>query len=196
MDTLSISSGRPTLDITTRPAKVYIRNRRPVFRVRRSRPVMHVEKKAPSFKVNWLNVRAQTGIEYSSQISDKYNDEAFKRAMEAISQISRRSKNSMLLENRGNPIAGISKERISAAVRLNNAPRRIQNPQMEWDLGYFKVEWTDQQVEIEWDVSSTPEITVEPHVVEIRVRNNPAVRIRVNKDAVRNAVGVRIDKKI
>jgi hypothetical protein len=189
MDTLGISNERPVLDITTRAAKLHIRTRRPVLKIKRAQPVMRVERRAPAFKVNRLNVRAQTGIAYSSHIAEQYNDDAFRATMEALAQISHKN-NVLKLDSHVKPVVTAVK---TAAV---STPKRVEGGQVEWDLGSFRVEWSVQQVEMEWDVSARPEITVEQHVVEIRLRNHPAVRVRVNKDAVRNAVGVKVDKKI
>lgn len=197
MDTTGISNGRPYLEITTRAAKLHIYNKRPTFRIRRVKPVMRVEKKAPTFKVNWLNVRAQTGRASALRMAEQQNDEAYKKTMEAIARISQKGDRLMQIQNKGNEFARISRERMREVIPdINIGLMPPQTLQMEWDIGYFRIEWSEHAMEIEWDVDTSPDIYVEPYVVEVRVRNHPPVRIKVNRSAVRNTIGGKVDKKV
>lgn len=197
MDTLSITNVRPVLEITRTPAKLNIRTKRPVLKIKHSPAYMYVSRKAPTFKLNWLSVRSGIGLTPAVQMARHYADEAKQKVMQAVQNIVQNGDYMSHIEADNNPIAKIAEERLlSAGPDINIGLTLPQKEELEWDLGYFRIEWSRHLTEIQWEVDTKPEIYVEPYFIEVRIQNHPEVKIKVSRNSTRNTVGSRVDKKI
>lgn len=197
MDTLSITNVRPVLEIIRVPAKLNIRTKRPVLKIKHSPAYMHVNRKAPSFKLNWLSVRSGIGLTSAIQMTRQFADESKQKVMQAIQNIVQKGDYMSHIEANNNPIAEIAEERLqSANADINIGLTLPQKEELEWDLGYFRIEWSRHLTQIQWEIDTKPEISIEPYSVEIKIQNQPVVKIKVNRNSIRNAVGSKVDKKI
>lgn len=193
----SVMRNRPVLDITTRAAKVQIRRRRPQFKVRHSSPKMMVRKKTPTFRKKRL-VTPRGRKAPVVQLSKRF----IRQPLTHISKVSNilTKENDTLINNEENKnlVSTMMEEPIETVIpkaEVSVIPDEMI--QLEWDKGYFDIEWTRDILEIEWDVDMVPEITVEPHAVEIRVRNyDGSTKSRVSRKLLNKSVGVKVDKKV
>ncbi len=84
----------------------------------------------------------------------------------------------------------------NAAYQRRLAEAEVRS-HMEWDLGSVSVDWEITPPQINWEIGR-PQVEVEPHAVEIRLRQYPKVFISFERDVARNLkmTGRRIDKRI
>ncbi|MGI6176580.1 MAG: DUF6470 family protein [Christensenellales bacterium] len=199
MNRISIQTIRPELEIHTTPAKMNIVSRKPALRIRNVRPVMRVRYKSPTFKVtNRQRINTQMGIRSVLQEQSAYTDKAWQETMTAIADIVHmydRMKN----PQNGETIPIIMRDRSMqktkpADVNVGLTPE--EKAKLEWTSGEMVIEWEKGEMIIEWEGPMGPQIEIEPHVVEVRIRNRPSVKVTVSKQHRKQDVGEKIDKHI
>lgn len=195
MNSLSIHTERAMIEITSRPAKLYIQHPKPTFKIRRDLPQMKIERKLPTFDVNWEDVRASSGAASPFQLGKIFAQRGKQKGMEAIADIVQRGDT---LKNVNDPQA-FEKVAVSVSVKdmpeLNIGLMPKEKARIEWDPGYCTIEWTDPVLQIEWDKDFRPTIEWEPYAVEVRLRNRPLVQIRVNLEHI-PGTGNKVNKEI
>ncbi len=195
MNSLSIHTERAMIEITSRPAKLYIQHPKPTFKIKRDLPQMKIERKLPSFDINWEDVRASSGTASPFQLGKIFAQKGKQKGMEAIADIVQRGDT---LKNVNDPQAF---EKIAVSVSVKDMPELNiglmpkEKARIEWDPGYCTIEWTDPVLQIEWDKDFRPTIEWEPYAVEVRLRNRPLVQIRVNLEHI-PGTGNKVNKEI
>lgn len=96
-----------------------------------------------------------------------------------------------------NSTEAMIEKRLDETPSINDVNAVIQQQMdVEWDKGYFEVDWTQGSMEIEWDLQSRPDIQVEPHSVEIRLRHNQNIVLKIREKAIKKALGNKVDKRV
>ncbi len=196
MNSLSIHTQRAVIEITSRPAKMYIEHKRPNFKIRRSDPKMKIERKMPSFDIKWEDVRKDSGQPSPLQSGKDFAAKGKQKVLDAIRSIVERGD---ILKDVTDPMA-FEKVAVSVSVKdmpeLNVGLMPKEKARIEWDPGYCTIEWTDPVLQIEWDKDFRPTIEWEPYAVEVHLRHRPLVKIRVNLEHIPGAVGAKVDQEI
>ncbi len=205
MGALSIQTSRPYLDITTTRARIDITNKIRRFSAKRTPPQMKIERQAASYKVDWSQVWARSRRNTSVNMK-KYNAQAVRqRTEQPMAQVQRHANsanaNVMYTENyRGSSTASLTQPSLQdimdSGMELNLASLADSKPNVQFDPGYMKVEWTSGELQIEWDDDFMPEITVTPHSVEIRLAGHKEVKIAVDEQRVAHNGGKKVNKRV
>ena len=185
MNSLSIHTLRAEIEITSRPARLYIENNMPSFDIRRELPSMRIERQLPQFIVNDEYQKVdktakgtgpqETGTKTANAALTKTGEDDGKHTQSTETAISVTVKDS---------------------PEMNVGLKSREKARLEWEPGYCTIEWTDPVLQIEWDSDFMPTIECEPYAVEVRLRNRPLVLIRVNLENIPGSVGVRVDQRI
>lgn len=195
MNVLSIHTERAQLEIHTEPAKVTISNARPTFVINRTRPEMRVVRQMPQFNIEYEEVPG-TGVQLEAlQLSPHLRGASTPAASKDAQTKSTETLKTILS---GKALGEIVSKNNTLAKPQEVSRRRVaeKRASIEWETGVFEVQWTRPSIEIEWDVGGGPVIEVEPYYVEIRLKNQPSVVIKVNNENLRNGVGDRVDEKV
>lgn len=195
MNVLSIHTERAQLEIHTEPAKVTISNARPTFVINRTRPEMRVVRQMPQFNIEYEEVPG-TGVQLEAlQLSPHLRGASTPAASKDAQTKSTEALKTILS---GKALGEIVSKNNTLAKPQEVSRRRVaeKRASIEWETGVFEVQWTRPSIEIEWDVGGGPVIEVEPYYVEIRLKNQPSVVIKVNNENLRNGVGDRVDEKV
>ncbi|MGI6152238.1 MAG: DUF6470 family protein [Christensenellaceae bacterium] len=203
MKTLSIQTTRPTLDITSTRAQLNITNKIRRFTSKRTPPQMTVQRQAPSFKVDWSTVWAQSGRrspeklqQHMRQVSRQKVDQAIQRTVKNGDYL---GKLNSYIDSKRDPIGELAFDNmLSDMPELNVASMPESMPDIVWDPGGIKIEWTTGEITIDWDDDYMPDVTVSPHSVEIKLSGRSEVKITVNPDRVEQTRndGRKINEKI
>ncbi len=197
MDAVRVQSERPVLEITTHNAKLHITHSKPRMRIRTKRPTMHIERQQPTFKMNWADVQKQIKGNLGTGFSPEYKSRMRQKTLEAIGKLSVMG-DKMAHTETGQTIPIILKDEFlhkpMPEVQLQSLDPAT--PKVEWNEGHFSIEWSDYVLEIEWEEADAPEIQVEPYSVEVRIRNEPVVRFKMNPKKVKDPVGNNVDKTV
>lgn len=185
MNSLSIHTQRAEIEITSRPARLYIENSLPSFDIRREMPAMRIERQMPQFVVNdnYLAID-KTDKNTGSQ------EAGTKTANAALTSTGENEGN-----NKRSPESAVSVT-VKDSPEMNVGLKPREKARLEWEPGYCTIEWTDPVLQIEWDSDFMPTIEWEPYAVEVKLRNRPLVLIRVNMENIPGSVGIRVDQRV
>lgn len=193
MNVLSIHTERAQLEIHTEPAKVTISNARPTFVVNRTRPEMRVIRQMPQFDIEWEELPGTGSQSATLQLSRQFG------AAAGNAQDTQTESTEALKTILGGNALGDIVKRSNTLAKPQEVKKRLvaeKRASIEWDQGVFEVQWTKPGIDIEWNMGQGTVIDVEPYYVEIRLKQQPSVVIRVNREALRNGVGDRVDEKV
>ena len=188
------------IGINTIPAKVVINSAtRPQMRIIKEPPRMEIERQAPALKVEAQRQRPL-------RLADKLR-------LTAPAAVGRpktpRPVTDLILEAAKSQYPQSSGVSLSAyALELNKAlngyvgavdsetmPQNM--PNIEWEAGYVNISWSNAQMKIEWDKDNyLPSFSVEPHTVEIFLREKPYIKIAVSDEVIAAMYGARLDEEI
>ena len=194
MNVLSIHTERAQLEIHSEPAKVTISNSRPTFVINHTKPQMHVVRQMPQFNIEWEEIPGTGGQAATVQLSRQFGGGSASQSSTEQTESAEAIKTILS----GDALGGIVKESNTRArpTELKKQLVPQKRASIEWETGVFEVQWTKPSIEIEWDTGNGPTIEVEPYYVEIHLKNQPSVVIRVNHENLRNGVGDRVDERV
>jgi hypothetical protein len=196
MQGISITTQRAQLDIRTKRAELIIERPRPRMNVRTRRARMTINRRMPTFKVNWEQVRAESGLVPSIRFAIENGQFGSQQGWQAVGEIAQNG--DRMMDSTGlDVIADISRERSRRQRpegEFNVAPMPRNLPQVEWDHGEFSVEWEPYELEVTWDMPK-PQIRFNPHTVEIKLSRYPLVKITYDPEFFEKRIK-KLDKKI
>lgn len=202
MKVLSISTSRPTLDITSTRAQLQIKNTvRRRFTAKRTPPSMNVSHVNPKMTVNWKQAWANRGVRSPEHHRKYQNDISRQKVYESIAKTNSDAAFMGAVEdyaytdvNRVGQLA--MQDMLYDNIPDINIAQPNPMPDVTWDKGSLSIEWTPGDLEIVWDDDFRPQLTVTPHSVEIRLNGHKEVRVTVNENGVSSASGKNVDKKV
>ena len=189
----AIETSRPELRISTKAAKLNIRQARPEFTVRHKRPKMEIRKRVPQFKISRSYSSAGTNKSAAIQISRRFIRVLPSRAPNFMEKLVAESVVQEGFDMEALQLNEADETALQMIAAENEKGAEVPDPvSLEWDKGAFEIEWTKGIMEIDWDVT-TPEIFVEPCDIKIYVMNNIKKNVELSASA---RTGAKVDKKI
>lgn len=179
---LEITTERAQIEIITHRPTVEIVRRKPQLRVTRSPAQMHIEKKAPVMKLDRTAQWQALHIGPVMQQAQAMYRQALSDGLDAVGSIAGEGTALMDIQNSGNTIAQLAQQRLDSNDGGDLNTSMLPPPEVQWDPGYFNVNWTAHQLQLDWDVSTWADIRVEPGYVEIRMAKYPSLVIKVHYD--------------
>lgn len=194
----------PYVDINTTNAVVEIRNHPVRLKVESEPAQMRVKRTAPTFKVNWKALRAQSGQrspDYQRRhMQGQYQQQFYQGVRNMVGDTERMG--ALHEHKKGGPeiVASVAHRRMSAKHKRNYNMEMLPKdmPKIEWQPGSVEIEWDPYRLEMSWEGDIYPEISVTPHTVEIRLINGETVRVGENeaKSIEMRGFGRRIDQEV
>ena len=197
---LNIDQQFAEIGVRSTPAKMNISMPRMQMRISTETPQMQIDRKAPTFKVNRKKINDSSGLKAPLELAKTYRDRGRQAALRGARQA----------KDDGNYIANpkIPGDKAIPQLAKNKASARLQkpdynvglmpasSPEVVWDKGYMRVNWSKHSVVIDWDGEYMPEMTVDPkYSVEVFLRKQPYFRVFV-EEAVSPGAGRYIDHAV
>lgn len=185
MPRIHIEKQNAQIGIKTTKAQVQITSHRPKMKIKAPVPNFTVEHKQPAFKVDWQRVRSESGLPGPIAKSKQLAGEAKQQALQYTGQLAQDGNYLSRTDLGGNRVAELEAERSLdkiPEINLGSMPQSL--PNIEWEPGYINISWSNTQMQVEWDTEYMPTFSVEPHSVEIFLRNHPYIRITVTEEPV------------
>jgi len=201
MSTLRVNINQQLAEIGVRstPARLHISMPKGQLNITKTRPQMQIEKQIPTFRVNRQKISNESGLKSPLELAKTFRNEGRSAAFRGIAQN----------KNDGNFLANhrIPGDKAVPMLARNKAMSRLQKPEaniglmpssppeITWDKGYMRVNWSDHSVVIDWQGDYKPEITADQYSVEVFLRTQPYFRVMV-EEAVNTGVGRYVDQAI
>ena len=197
---LNIDQQFAELGVRSTPAKMNISTPRMQMRIKTETPQMRIDRKAPSFKVNRKKINSESGLKAPLELARTYSNKGRQGALRGAKQA---KDDGNFIANPGIPgdksIPRLAKNKAMAAVQkrdYNIGLMPAGSPEVSWDKGYMRVNWSKHSVVIDWDGEYMPEMSIDPkYSVEVYLRTKPYLRVMV-EEAVSPNAGRYIDRAI
>jgi hypothetical protein len=191
------------IGITSTPAKVQVIDKaRPKMRIVSERPRMEIERKAPAFKVEpQRRPVARQGPARPHRYAAGAPDIPVRPARHSRLAEPAAAAAGTAPEAGGLTLNANSLELNKALHDYAAAPQAESlaqyMPSIEWEAGYININWSSAQMQIEWDQGDyMPSFAVEPHSVEIYLREKPYIKITVSDEVIAAMYGPQTDTKV
>ena len=196
MPRIQIEQQMAQIGIRTTNAKLEINNTpHPKMRIVSERAHMEIEHKAPAFKVQ----TPQRNIVDRPVISRRQTAQTSASNSKVPTYVPD------LVQDGLNTVANTSTApstlEVNKAMRHNMAVSQGESlsqsmPNIEWESGYLNITWSSAKMQIEWDQDYMPSFSVEPHSVEIYLREKPYIKITVSDEVIAAMYGPKLDKQV
>ena len=189
---IGIKSTRAKMNISIPKSQISIKN---------VRSQLQIDRKAPSFKVNQKKIRNESGLKDPAELSRIFRNKGRQAALRGARQN----------KDDGNFLANpkIPGDKSVPRLAKSKAMSRLQkpetniglmpqsSPEVVWDKGYMRINWSKHSVVIDWDGEYMPQVTIDPkYSIEIFLRTEPYFRIMVEDVIDPNRPGMYVDQAI
>ena len=184
---ITIDQQLAEIGIRSTPAKIHIESPQMQMRIKTEMPEMEIERRAPSFKVNRKKINSESGLKAPDELARVFRDSGRVSALRGSRRAVEDGNFLGDLLNRGDRVSKLAHERaMQRALKRRQSniglmPKSI--PEIEWDKGYMRINWSKNSVVIDWDGDYLPKVTINPkHSIEVFLRTEPYFRINVEQE--------------
>jgi len=201
MPSITIEQQLAEIGIRRTPAQMHIEQQQLEMKIRTETPQMEIERKNPSFKVNRKKINSESGLKppdvLSKEIRDRGRELALRGAKTAVDD------GNFLgdLKKPGDRVGKLARTKTMNAIlkkketNLGLMPK--SSPEVVWDRGYMRINWSKHSIVIDWDGEYLPKVTIDPkHSIEVYMRTEPYFRILVEEAQDPSIPGSLVDKAI
>ena len=198
---LNIDQRMAEIGVRSSPARLNISLPRMQMNIRTETPQMRVDSQAPSFRVNRQKINNESGLKAPLELAKTFRNEGRQAALRGARQA----------KDDGNFIANpnIPGDKSIPRLARNKAMRRLEKPEVNiglmpasspevtWDKGHMRINWSKHSVVIDWNGDYLPQLTVDPkYSVEVFLRTEPYFRVMVEEVLDPNRPGRYVDQAI
>ena len=174
---IGIKSTRAKMNISIPKSQISIKN---------VRSQLQIDRKAPSFRVNQKKIRNESGLKDPAELSRIFRNKGRQAALRGARQ---NKDDGNFLANPKIPgdksvprLAKIKAMSRQQQPEVNVGLMPQSAPEITWEKGYMRLNWSKHSVVIDWNGEYLPEMTVDPqYSVEVYMRTKPYFRVMVEE---------------
>ena len=183
------------------PAKMQITFPRLQMKITTENTQMEIDSKTPSFKINRKKINNESGLKTPSTFTREYRDKGISSALKGAKTAGEDGDFLGDARIRGSRIAKLSRSKSMASAtrkqKLDIGTMPQSSPEVEWDKGYMRINWSKHSIVVDWDGEYMPQLKVDPkYSVEIYLREEPYFRLTVEDMIEPNSPGRVVDRAI
>ena len=188
--------------VRSTPAKMHITVPRMEMKITTESPHMEIDKQSPKFKVNRKKINSESGLKSPSEITTAYRDAGRSGAMKGTkTAVEDGNFLGDLAKRPGDRVAKLSHNKAMAAVmkrkQTNVGLMPKSRPEVEWEKGYMRINWSKHSIVIDWDGEYMPQLTIDPkYSLEIFLRTEPYFRVTIEDLVDPNMPGRLVDRAV
>ena len=183
------------------PAEVHIERPHMQMKITTESPEMEIESQAPSFRINRRKINSESGLKSPLELARVYRDNGREGAYRGARTAKEDGNFLGDLKKPGDRVAKLAHSKSMSAImkkkqtNLGLMPKSI--PEVEWERGYMRINWSKHSIVIDWDGEYMPKLTVDPkYSIEVFLRTEPYFRIMVEEVMDPNMPGRIVDRAI
>jgi len=197
---ITIEQQLAEIGVKRTPAQMHIEQSQMEMTIETESPQMDIERKAPSFKINRKKINAESGLKSTQELSKDYRDKgkigAFRGTKTAVNDGNFLSD----LRKQGDRVGKLARSKTMSAIlrkkEINIGLMPKSPPEVVWDRGYMRINWSKHSIVIDWDGEYMPKVTIDPkYSIEIYLRTEPYFRVLVEAEDP-NIPGRLVDKAV
>ena len=197
---LNIDQQIAEIGVKSTPAKMNISMPRMQMRIKTESAKMEVDRKAPTFKVNRKKINNESGLKAPLEQAKVFRNKGRQAALSGARQ--NKDDGNFLANHKisGDRVPKLAKNK--AMSRLAKPETNIglipqSSPEVNWDKGYMRINWSKHSVIIDWEGEYMPQLEVDPrYSVEVFLRTEPYFRVMVEEVRDAGAPGKYVDRAV
>ena len=199
MPVINIDQHLAEVGVNVVPAQMHITNPRPEITITQERPEMEIDRKSPSFKINRKKLNSEMGLKPASELTTEFRNQGKSGALEGTRSYVKDGNFLGNLKNHGDRVGQLARNKAMSAVvqqtQVNIEAMPKNMPEVVWDKGYVRVNWSKHSIVIEFEGIRTPQVVIDPpYSVEVYLRTEPYFRITVEEGPDPNMPGGHVDR--
>ena len=198
---ITIEQQLAEIGVSRTPAQMHIEQQRMEMRIKTESPHMEIERKNPTFKVNRRKINAESGLkpapEFAKEIRDKGRAGAQRGSKTAVDD------GNFLgdLKKPGDRVGKLARNKTMSAIlkkrEINIGLMPKSQPEVVWERGYMRINWSKHSIVVDWDGEYMPKVTIDPkYSIEIYLRTEPFLQVSVSDEDDPGTPGRLVDKAI
>jgi len=171
------------------------------MRIRTETPQMQIDRKAPTRKVNRKKSTGRSVVKAPPKTAGINLDKSRQAALGNIGNAKDDNKSAINPNTPGGKSVQLQTKNIMkrALAKMDNnvGSMAAGSPEVKWDRGHMRINWSKHSVVIDWDGEYMPQMTVDPkYSVEVFLRTKPYFRVMVEEAVESGAPGRYIDHAV
>ena len=198
---ITIEQQLAEIGVVRTPAQMHIEQQRMKMKIKTESPQMMIERKNPSFKVNRKKINSESGLkpapEFTAEIRDKGRSGALRGSKTAVED------GNFLgdVTKPGDRVGRLARKKTMSAIlrkkEINIGLMPKSQPEVVWDRGYMRINWSKHSIVIDWDGEYMPKVTIDPkYSIEVYLRTEPFFQVTVSEEEDPGTTGRLVDKEI
>ena len=201
MPSITIEQQLAEIGIRRTPAQMHIEQQRMEMSIKTETPQMEIERKNPSFKVNRKKINTESGLKPPDELSKEFRDKGKAGALRGAKTAVNDGNFLGDLRRQGDRVARLARNKTMSAIlrkkEMNIGLMPKSSPEIVWDRGYMRINWSKHSIVIDWDGEYMPRVTIDPKSsIEVYLRTEPYFRILVEEAEDSEIPGRIVDRAI
>jgi len=198
---ITIEQQLAEIGVIRTPAQMHIEQQRMEMKIRTETPQMEIERKNPSFRINRKKINSESGLKHPQELTRDYRDKGRAGALRGTKTAVNDGNFLGDVKKPGDRVGKLARYKTMSAILkkkdLNIGLMPKSQPEVEWDRGYMRINWSKHSIVIDWDGEYMPKVTIDPkYSIEIYLRTEPYFRVLVNDGEDTGSTGKIVDKAI
>ena len=174
------------LGVRSTPAQMHIEMQQPKMTIKTEPPQMEIERKNPSFKINRKRISSESGPKPAVELSKSYRNTVRAGALKGAKTAGDDGDLLGNVRKSGDRVAKLANAKTVNAImkkhQTGNGLMPKTKPEVVWDKGYLRINWSKHSIVIDWEGDYMPQMTVDPpYSIEVFLRTKPYFRILVEE---------------
>ena len=183
------------------PGQMHIQRQQMKMNIESEMPEMEIEHKNPSFKVNRKKINSESGLKPPDVLSKEFRDKGKDDALTGIKTAVEDGNFLGDVTMPGDRVGKLAhKKTLSSLLKKKETNIGLMpksSPEIVWERGYIRINWSKHSILIDWDGDYMPKVTIDPkYSIEVYLRKEPYFKIIVNAPEDPGRPGRFVDKAI
>ena len=198
---ITIEQQLAEIGLHSTPAQMHISRPQMQMSISNERPEMDIERKAPTFRVNRRKINSESGLKATPELSKDFRDKGRVGALRG-SRTAKEDGNFLgELRQPGDRVAKLARNKTMSRMldkkEINIGLMPQSSPEVVWDTGHLRINWSRHSIVIDWDGEYMPQVTIDPkYSIEIYLRTEPYLRVNVESAGSLGSTGRYVDRAI
>jgi hypothetical protein len=198
---ISIEQQRAEIGLHSIPAQMNIHQPRMRMKIHSELPQMEIDRKDPSFKVNRKRINTESGLKPPDELTKTFRDRGRAGALRGARTAKNDGNFLGDLRQPGDRVGRLARNKTMSAILAkrdyNIGLMPASPPEVDWDRGHMRINWSKHSIVIDWDGEFMPQVTIDPkYSVEIFLRTEPYFRITVEEVMDAAKTGKYVDRAV
>jgi len=182
---LKIDQQFAEIGVRSTPARMNISHPRMNMRIRTEAPQMQIDKKNASFKVNRRKINNESGLKAPLELAKTFRNKGRQGGLRGVKNAVDDGNFLGNMKMQGDRVPKLAKNKAMSALQkreLNIGLMPQTSPEIQWDKGHMRINWSKHSVVIDWDGEYMPTMKIDPkYSVEVFMRTEPYFRVMVEE---------------